>query len=250
MAQSGPGGIRLFTDCAATGIDLASATAPLVNYGDFHICGQGIAENDSGAPVLTSDGLSGVVQLTTTDEDVHAIGFQTGTMFDVAKMGPIVLETRVRQADITTGEIFIGFSDVNTDLAIIEGAIIHGATVTLTLTASDLVGFLKSADLTDTSSWHTVYNGGTTTGATASTDVDLSGAADPVNGDFQVLRLEIDPNGTARWYVDNVLCNTVTGAVSTTTDLCMNLLVESKTTAVKTLDVDYVLVKASRDWTI
>ncbi len=250
MAQSGPGGIRLWTDCSATGIDLASTAAPLVNYGDFHICGQGIAETDSGAPVLASDGLSGVVQLTTTDEDVHAIGFQTGVMFDVALMAPLVLEARIRQAVITTGEIFIGFSNVCTDLAIIEGAICHGVTATITLTATALIGFLKSADLTDTSSWHTVYNGGTTTGATVSTDIDLDGTNDPVAGDFQVLRLEIDPNGTARWYVNGVLVKTLAGAISTTADLCMNLLVESKTTAVKTLDVDYVLVEAGRDWTI
>lgn len=246
--QSGPGKIRLFTDCSGAGVDLASTIAPLVNHGDFHICGQGIAEDDSGAPVLTSDGLNGVIQLTTTDEDIHCIGFQTGTMFDVGKMAPIVLEARVRPAEITTGEVFIGFSDVCTDLAIIEGALFHGNTVTITNTASDGCGFLQSSELTDASDWHAVYNGGTATAVTVSTSLDLD---DPqVVGDWQILRLEIDPNGTVRWYIDGVLKKTVEGAVSTSTDLCAHLLVESKTTAVKTLDVDYFLVEANRDWTV
>ena len=249
MAQSGKGRIQIFEDFVGQGEPVAATVAPPIKLGAyFNLVGQGLAETDSGAPRLDSDGLSGVIQFTTTDEDVHAVGVQTATMFDVGLMGTIVLEARVRLAAITTGEVFIGFSDVNTDLAIIEGAICHGDTTTITLTASDLVGFLMATDLTDASDWHMVYNGGTTTGATVSTTIDANAPA--VAGEFQILRLEIDPNGTARWYIDGVLKQTVAGAVSTTTDLCVNVIVESKTTAVKTMDVDYITVKANRDWTV
>jgi len=168
-------------------------------------------------------------------------------MFDVGLNGTIVLEARVRQAALNTGEVFIGFSDVATDLAIIEGAICHGDTITVTLTASDLVGFLMASDLTDNSDWHGVYAGGTTTGETTSTSVDFDAGA--TAGEYQILRLELFPNGTAEWWVDGVLEQTTTGAVSTSVDLCLNVLVESKTTAVKTLDVDYIKVWANRDWT-
>ena len=65
-----------------------------------------------------------------------------------------------------------------------------------------------------------------------------------------MLRLELFPNGTAEWWVDGVLEQTVTGAVSTSVDLCLNVLVESKTTAVKTLDIDYIKIWANRDWTV
>lgn len=251
MAQSGKGRIEIFEDFLGHGEPVAATTAPPIRLGAyFNLVGQGLAETDSGAPRLDSDGLSGVIQLTTTDEDVHAAGLQTATMFDVAKMGTIVMEVRVRHAAITAalGESFIGFSDVNTDLAIIEGAICHGDTITITLTASDLVGFLLAGDLTDSADWHMVYNGGTTTGVTVSTSLDADAAA--VAGDFQVLRVEIDTNGTARWYIDGALKQTVEGAVSTTTDLCANIIVESKSTAVKTMDVDYALIRANRDWTV
>jgi hypothetical protein len=250
MVQSGDSRLVINEDfLGGTEVAVASTTAPPINWPPFlTFVGQGIADTDSGAVMLDSDGLNGVVQLTTTNEDIHCAGFQTPVMFDVGLNGTIVMEVRCRQAALNTGEVFIGFSDVATDLAIIEGAICHGDTTTLTLTASDLVGFLMASDLTDNSDWHGVYNGGTTTGETTSTDVDFDAGA--TAGEYQVLRLELFPNGTVEWWVDGVLEQTVTGAVSTSVDLCMNVLVESKTTAVKTLDVDYIRVWANRDWTV
>ena len=250
MVQSGDSRLVINEDfLGGTEVAVASTTAPPINWPPFlTFVGQGIADTDSGAVMLDSDGLNGVVQLTTTNEDVHCAGFQTPVMFDVALNGTIVMEVRCRQAALNTGEVFIGFSDVATDLAIIEGAICHGDTTTLTLTASDIIGFLMASDLTDNSDWHGVYNGGTTTGETTSTDVDFDAGA--TAGEYQVLRLELFPNGTVEWWVDGVLEQTVTGAVSTSVDLCMNVLVETKTTAVKTLDVDYIRVWANRDWTV
>ena len=245
--QSEIGKVYLLEDFAKS-LPLATTDAAAVPFGDFMAVGQGIAETDSGIVSLAADGLAGIGQLTTTDEDVHAMGVQTGMMFDVGKMAPIVAECRVRFAAITTGEFFFGLSDVCTDLAIIEGAIFHGNTVTITNSASDGCGFLLSSELTDSDEWHYVYNGGSTTAQTVSTSAELD--VDVVAGDFQILRLEIDPNGTVRWYIDGVLKETVEGAVSTTTDMCLSCLVESKTVAVKTADVDYVFVSANRDWTV
>lgn len=247
MAQSEVGKIRIFEDFTGPEVAVAGTTAPPINFGPyFQLVGQGIAEADSGA--VAQAGLSGVMRFTTTDEDVHCAGLQTDTMFDVGLMAPIVMEARVQLPALTTEEVFIGFSDVQTDLAIIEGAIMHGATTTLTLTASDLIGFFLADELTDDEGWHMPYNGGTTTGATTSTSV--ASGVDAVAGEYNILRLEIDNNGTARWYIDGVLKQTVEGAVSTTTDLCFSCLVESKTTATKSMDVDYILITANRDWTV
>src|SRR5690606_16350660 len=125
--------------------------------------------------------------------------------------------------------------------------LITGATATLTLTASDLVGFYLSAELDEDEMWHGVYNGGATTGATDSTTVEL---VDTVAGEWDVVRLEVDPNGTARWYVNGDLLQTVVGAVSTTTDLKFFAAVEAKGAAVETMDVNYVLIRANQDWTV
>lgn len=245
--QSEVGKIKIWEDFVGIDCPVAGTTAPPINLGHyFRLVGQGIAETDSGA--VAQAAVNGVVRFTTTDEDIHAAGIQTATMFNVGLMAPITMEARVQLPALSSEEVFIGFSDVNTDLAIIEGAIMHGATTTLTLTASDLIGFFLADELTDDEGWHMPYNGGTTTGATVSTTV--ASGVDAVVGDYNVLRLEIDNNGTARWYIDGVLKQTVKGAVSTTTNLCFNCLVESKTTATKSMDVDYVLISANRDWTV
>jgi len=247
--QSEMGRIKLFEDFAKS-YPVAGTDAGAVPFGDFMVVGQGIAETDSGILSLSTDGLSGIGQSTTTDADVHAMGVQTASIFDVGLMGTIVAECRVRFAEITTGEFFFGFSDVCTDLAIIEGALFHGNTVTITNTASDGCGFLLSSELTDSDAWCRVYNGGTATAVTSSVTAAAALDSNVVAGDFQILRLELDPNGTVRWYIDGVLKSTVENAVSTTTDMCLSCLVESKTTACKTADVDYVYVSANRDWTV
>ena len=247
--QSGLGRIRIFEDFGVTYEAVTATVAPPIPMGAyFSLVGQGLADTDSGAIRLDSDGLSGVTQFQTTNEDVHAAGVQTATMFDVGLMGTIAMEARVRLAAVTadTAETFIGFSDVNTDLAIIEGAICHGDTVTLTLTASDICGFLMASDLTDEPDVVAVFNGGSTTGVTVAATNSLS--HDMVAGEWTLLRLEIDNNGTARWSINEVLKKTVVGAVSTTTDLCFSALTETKTTSSVTMDLDYILIEANRDW--
>ena len=125
---------------------------------------------------------------------------------------------------------------------------IHGASTTITLTASDICGFLLSAELTDDEDWHMVYNGGSTSGETDSTAIDADD--DAVAAEWQVLRLEIDTNGTARWYIDGVLKQTKTGAASTSVNMALILGVEAKGAAIENLDVAYLLVQSKRDWTV
>ena len=144
-------------------------------------------------------------------------------------------------------EFYFGLTDVNDDTSILEGNNLHGASTTITLTASDLCGFLLSAELTDDEDWHMVYNGGDTTGQTTSTSIDAD--VDAVAGEYDVLRLEVAPNGTARWYINGALKQTVTGAVSTSTDLAVIAMVEAKSAAIEYAWIDYIAIEANRDWT-
>ena len=247
MAQSGPGTITLREDFLVD--DPVASTAVPRQLGSFlRVVGQGVAEADSGAPRL--DAAPGGVRLTTTNEDNHTAGLETNIMFDVGLMAPLVAETRVQFENLDTKEFFFGFTDIDiaSDVPSIETDLMTGSGTTLTLTASDLVGFFLSAELTDDEDWHMVYNGGTTTGATTSTNVDADD--DAVAGEWQILRLEIDPSGTARWYIDGVLKQTVTGAVSTTVDLKFFVGVEAKGAAIETADLNYILLKYNRDWTV
>ena len=243
------GRIEIFEDFLA-GEDIVAATAATRSFGGsgLRVLGQGIAETDSGITVLESDGLNGVGVFTTTNEDAHSCGVATGTVFDVAKMAPIVAECRVQFADLDTKAFYFGFTDVNTDTTILEGNQLVAASGTLTLSASDLCGFLLDAEATDDEDWIMAYNGGTTTGETTIGNIDADD--DAVAGEFQILRLEIAPNGTARWYVDGVLKQTKTGAVSTTTDLALLAMIEARAASNEYVYLDYIYVSANRDWTV
>lgn len=250
MPQGERGQIVLFEDF--TGPEwIIAETAASGKIGPFRVVGQGVGDADSGLVVNEADpNLNGVGRLTSPNaSDDDCIALVTATMFDVGLMGTIVAECRVQFVDLDTKEFFFGFSDQNGDTVNMEGVVIHGATETITLSASNLVGFLLSSELTDDEDWHTVYNGGSTTGVTVSTNLDIDD--DAVAGEYQILRLELSIDGTVRWYVDEVLVRTVVGAVSTTADLALNLMLEIKGTSTnETVDIDYLLVTAARDWTI
>ena len=249
MAQASKGRIEIFEDFIG-GEDIVANTAATRTFGTagLRVIGQGIAETDSGIVLLESDGLNGVGRLTTTNEDAHSIGLTTATMFDVGKMGTIVLEARVQFENLDTKEFYFGLTDVNADATIIEGGTMVGNGTTMTLTASDLCGFYLSAELTDDEDCHAIFNGGTTTGETVSTSLDLDD--DAVAGEWDVLRLEVGNNGTARWFVNGVLKKTQAGAVSTSTDLAAILMVAAYGAAIETVDVDYIHITANRDWTV
>lgn len=248
MVQSGVGIIRLFEDFAGSGKPILGTATSYENVAEFQIAGEGVADDVSGVICLRSDGLSGVGQFVTGATTHDTVAITTGFMFDVALMAPIVLEVRTRFDDLDDKAAFIGFANSADDDIQLTDILDYSAATTVTLTATNQVGFWLSSELTDHEDWHTVYKGGTATAVTATGDIDLN--SDAVAGEFQILRLEIDPNGTARWFIDGVLKSTVEGAVSTTTDLAMVVAVATNAESSSKMEVDYILAEANRDWTI
>tara|TARA_Y100000593_G_scaffold57363_1_gene106718 strand:- start:239 stop:988 length:750 start_codon:yes stop_codon:yes gene_type:complete len=248
MAQSGYGRIKIFEDFLA-GEDIVAETAATRSFGSegLRVIGQGIEVNDSGITVGESDGLNGVGILTTTNEDAHSCGLTTGKIFDVGKMAPINIECRVQFPDLDTKAFYFGLTDVNDDTTILEGNNLVAASGTLTLSASDLCGFLIDAEATDDEDWIMVYNGGTTTGETTIANIDAD--EDAVAGEYDILRLEVAPNGTARWFINGALKQTVEGAVSTTTDLAVLAMIETRAASNEYAWIDYIAIEANRDWT-
>lgn len=254
--QGGEGRIRLFEDFFnvydTTNIADNTTTPDTVAIGPFSVFGEGLIEIDAGLFNVNSP--NGVVRVTTTNvgDDGTAIG--TFNSFTAALNGPIVLEARIELNNLDTKRVFFGLTDAEggdgkTDLSI-EDDIVASTTLTFTPVASDYVGFLLSSEMTDDEDWHTLYRGGASTmtagAVSASYDVD----DDAVAGEMQILRLEVDPNGTARWYIDGVLLKTQEGACATTVAMGVVLGVEAVGNAVEEMDVDYLLVDAARDWTV
>ena len=244
--ESGLGKIRLFNDFSGTG-DAVALTAASNNMQDFYVGGLNIVDSDGGVGVNTAL-LNGVVTITSANVDLDTAFIGTsGLGFDVGLMGPIVMETRIQLVDLDAKQIFFGLTDVLSTSSTLE-QVLSGNTTTITLTAGSLCGFLLSSTLSDDEDWHGAYNGGTTTGETASGNVDFND--DAVAGEWQVLRLEVDTNGDARWYIDTDLKQTVAGAVSTTTNMGIAIMAGATTTDFSVLECDYLLVEANRDWTV
>ena len=222
----------------------------LGNLEDFAVGGQGSEDIDSGIiPVSGGNG----ARMTTTNEVDHTIAIGTQNAFSPDLNGPLMLEARVQFNNLATKEAFIGFSDIPLNTVSVQTDIAHGATTTLTNTASDFCGFLLSSELTDAADWHLIHNGGVAAASSVTSgDVDGTtyGAADAVAGEWQVLRLEIDPNGTARWYIDGVLLKTVVDAVSTTVKQGGIVAVEAKGAAIEEMDLSCAIFRANRDWTV
>ena len=245
MAQSGNGRIRLFNDFASVANTLA-LTADTAQLGDFYAGGEGFEDNDAG--IAGKDALSGVVTITSANTDADTTFIGTHIAFDVGLMGPIALEARVQLPDLDTKEIFFGLTSILSVDEQLEDIVQNASATTITMPA-DLVGFYLSDELTTVAGdWHAINNGGTATATTTTTNGQLNNVA--VAGEWQVLRLEVMPNGTAYWYIDGVLKKTVENAASTSTNMAVCLAAAANTTQLAIFDCDYLLVQANRDSTV
>ncbi len=247
--QSGLGRIELFEDF--TGPEwIVTETAASGLIGPFRVIGASIAETDSGITVDESTvPLNGVAILTTAGDDKTCCGFGTSLFCEIGKMAPLVAEMRIQFADDNTKIFAFGLTNENADGVDVEDDIVSVSTNTLTVSADDFVGFWFDAETTSyTTSWHGVYTGGTTTAPTLSTEVDFPNNL-IVEGEWQILRFEIDTNGTARWYIDGELLQTVAGACSTTENLAVVALLSDHGVA-ESCSIDYLYVSANRDWTV
>ena len=247
--QSGKGRIRLFQDFMGAEIPIATAvaygtTAGGCNYyiGDFKVTGS-LQDTDSG--LISQSKASGYARLSssaTADGDSLVVG--TEVVFSPVLNGTLVLECRLENFSVLTARnVFVGFCTANED-EFNENITSTGTTMTKVVPS---VGFtLDSQITTNGTNWFMPFLLASDTTLT-STTVDSGVTA--VAGESDILRVEIDNNGTARWRVNGILKQTQTNAATTTTLLAGLVAVSSTTTTVASIDVDYLLLTANRDWT-
>ena len=246
--QSGVGRIRWFNDFAGAEIPVANAvaygtTAGGCNYylGDFKLIGD-LAETDTGA--VSTDKANGYILLSGNDEDGKGAAIATGVNLSPALNGTIVVEARLERAVLTAGTVFVGLMGAAVD-DVAEP--ITCATTVLTK-VTHCVGFLLNSELSAADGlWHMPYLLAADTTQTSS-DVEASQTAVATESD--VVRLEVDNNGAARWYINGILEQSVGAGLAATTTTLMAAAVGCWGTAstAATVDVDYLLVEANRDW--
>ncbi len=251
--QAGVGKIRLFHDFCGPEIpvecDLAyAADAGGCHYriGDFTVRGD-VGETDVG--IVDLEKSSGWVRIGYADANNKGIWVGSGLSFSPTLNGTLVVEARVEHRALTTKNAFIGFIGTLADDAV---EIITNTTTTSTR-VGNAVGFMFDSQVTintvtATCCYHMPYMISTTTSqvatAIASSQIIVAAEAD-------ILRVEIDPDGAARWYMNGKLEQSIGAALAADvgTLLAGGVGVWGTTTTDSDLDVDYLLVEANRDWT-
>lgn len=202
---------------------------------------------NEGSFATTVDEPGGVLSCVTDTGDNDNAALYSGPF--KAADGGCVMEARFKVAAITTPAIFCGFSETlnaTTPVCPIEAS---GATPTLTISAAGATaGMLFDVDCT-TDVWYSVCSDNSVAAAAATASIP------PVADSYDVVRVEVDPDGTARTYHAKndgglQLIATYPAALTTSVVLFPTLLVENRSGAANTLEVDYFYAKGYRDWTI
>jgi len=155
-----------------------------------------------------------------------------------ANKGGLHFKTIVRPlTSVANVSYFVGFTDVLATTTLEDPMSLSGTT--LTTTATDAVGFLFDT-AADNDTWHCqgVKNG---------TDTALlnTGLA-PAAATEQVLEIFLDTSGNATFLINGSVVGTVAAAVTATVALTPVITVMARTTTVKSLDADFVLVESLR----
>ncbi len=155
------------------------------------------------------------------------------TGYDVSA-GAVVFEARVKTSAITDVSIFVGLTDQKASLEIpVESA---GSANTITTNATDAVGFMFDTDMTDDNIWLV----GVDTGSDATPqDSALAFVADT----YRTLRVEVATTGEATFYIDGTAIGTAMTNATAATTLYPTIAAGARSTASRTVTVDYLYVR-------
>jgi len=171
----------------------------------------------------------GAALITCHTVDLSNINMCTGLCFMANKT--CGMEARFAASIVTAGAFFVGFSDsISHALMPIEGE--ANAKVS---TAANAVGLMYDSDYT-TSAF--------TQAVAVKANVDgtwVSSAILPVLATYYTYRVEIDSDGTTRFFINGVCVSTQAAAITATTPLCAIVAAATRAGGVaEILTVDYI----------
>lgn len=233
------GRLRVFEDFLGAP-EVASMTTVAASIGNVgYVC----VNEGSFAPTVDEPG--GIVAVTTDTADNDNFAMYAGP-FKPAD-GGCVMEARFKVADITTDAIYCGFSETLDATTPVMPAEFATATMTYNGTGS-IIGIQFDADGT-TADWRAVFGDG---GAVKS-NADANGTRAyeaAVNDEWDVVRVEIGTDGTARVMLNGRVIKEITDACTVTDLQYAVLMVENRSAAASVMEVDYFYAEGGRDWAV
>ena len=200
---------------------------------------------NEGSFAMVEDEPGGVIQVTTDTADNDNF-FACAGPFKPAD-GGCYMEVRLKMADITTGALYVGWSetlDASTPVMPLEFA-----TATMTYGGTGgIAGMSFDSDGT-TADWRAGFgDGGAVNSAADANGTRAYEAA--VNDEYDVIRVYVGPDGHAECYLNGRLIKSVKSVVTTTDVGWMCLGIENRSAAASVLEVDYFLARGYVDWTV
>ena len=205
---------------------------------------------NEGSFAAVVDEPGGILQVTTDTADNDNCFLCIGP-FKPAD-GGVIMEARLKMADIATGALYVGLTETLDATTPAMPAEFATATMTYNGTGG-MVGLQFDAD-GSTPDWRAVFADGGAVNSSADANGTTAGNA-PVNDKFDVVRVEIDPNGYGRVYLaDDAgslrLIKEVRAEVVTPADLQWAVVgIENRSSAASVLEVDYFTARGYIDWT-
>ncbi len=222
---------------------VGSATATVNATNQILEGGWGLIGVNEGSLSYLIDEPNGVLQVTndTGDNDNHALVAGAWS----PQYGPMIVEARLKVDNISDLAIFVGFTET---LAIATPVMpAEYATATMTYNGSGgMVGLQFDSDGT-TDIWRSVFGdgGAIVAGATAG---GVSGARAPVADQYDIVTAEIDPDGSGRVYLNGVLVESVSSAVTATDNFFACVMVENRAGSAAVWEVDYAVARGGANY--
>ncbi len=259
----GTGEIQLVTNRdTPTDVISLSYLDSIIKFDDFHGTVLGIAAlGTNSSDWLSFIGAAGGTALVAVEEaspegiltfttgadddadDMIEVSYGTNGFQALVSNGLTIIECRSAIDAVTASQFACGLSE---DVAVDGGEdmehIITTGTITDNANVSTGISIMFSTDAT-TDEWQAVSTNAGTIG-NAATEYNLNVA--PTAGTYDTLRIEIEANGDAYFYVNGVLQGAEPLAVATAATLMPWLGVMSTTTTLVKVDTDYVLFVAPR----
>ncbi len=164
----------------------------------------------------------------------------------LVSLGMTVFECRVSFDQITGVTACFGLSDkLATDAEHLLHTIIAGTVADGGLTVADTVEFVYSEEATAGTLWHAASENNGTIGNSGAEQTLVVG---PTIDEYQILRIEVDATGDARFYINGILRHTRLLAVKTAALLIPYIAIdgEAATPVVTDLTIDYVFFAGAR----
>ena len=171
-------------------------------------------------------------------------------LFDPSQ-GSVRMECRFKQDNVLLGAIYCGFTETLTKATPVMPAEFDTATMTYN-GSGGMVGALWDPDAT-TNRWKAVSgNGGAVSNSAVwgANGTDDSDAGDSVNDEFDIIVVEMFSSGYAIVTHDEEIIQQGQTSLTNTDLLHAVLMLENRSDAARTLEVDYFHAVGPRDWTV